>query len=130
MRRIVLFGLIIVALFLIAAAPLQEVGQSYREIFTIVLGLLIAALGSPITQFLKNKLGWSEKAGVMVTIVVAGVVALLEIFLSGQLNLGDLTLETFPQVFFMVFSIASIYYGLLKSTAGFFGRGALLKESG
>jgi predicted MFS family arabinose efflux permease len=127
--KIVLF-LIIVAVFLIAAAPLQEATNQWRDIFTVILGLAIAALGSPLSQWIKNVLGWSEKAGVAVVVVVAALVALLEIFLSGQFNLGNLTLENFPQLFFLVFSVASIYYGLLKSSQSFFGRGVLLKEKG
>lgn len=127
--KFVLF-LVIVAVLLVAANPLQEATNQWRDIFTVIIGLVIAALGSPITQALKNLLGWSEKAALVLTVVVAGVIAVLEIFLSGQFNFGDLTMTNFPQVFFMVFSVATIYYGLLKASEGFFGRKTLLKESG
>lgn len=130
MKFKVILLFIIVAILMTAAAPLQEATNQWRDIFTVIIGLIVAALGAPITQFLKNLFGFSEKAALALSVVVAVGVAVLELFLTGQLTGESFSIDNLPQAFFLVYSVTAIYYGLLKTSDGFFGRGLLLKRSG
>jgi hypothetical protein len=130
MKPKVVLLFIIVAVLMTAAVPLQEVTNQWRDIFTVILGLVVAALGAPITQALKNLLGWTEKAALVLSVVVALGVAVLELFLTGQLTGESFTIANLPQAFFLVYSVTAIYYGLLKTSEGFLGQGLLLKRSG
>lgn len=91
--------------------------MEWQELFTIVITLLIGVLGSGLTEYLKNKLGWDEKAAVVLTGVVAAVLGALQVFLSGAFGFGDLTWETLPALFGLIFTAATIYYKLLKGSA-------------
>ena len=102
--------------------------MEYNEIFRIVIILILGALGAPLTQWLKTTLGLQDGWAVAVTGIVAALVAIAEIFLSGAVGLGDLTLANFPAVFGLVFTAATVYYQLLKGVEGFFGQRFMLKD--
>lgn len=130
MKLKVVLLFIVLAVLMTAAVPMQEAANQWRDIFTVLIGLAVAALGAPITQALKNLLGWSEKGALALSVVVALGVAVLELFLTGQVTGESFTIENLPQAFFLVYSVTAIYYGLLKGTQGFLGQGLLLKEKG
>ncbi len=126
LKLVILF--IIVAVLLTASNPLQEDVNQWRQILTVVIGLVVAALGAPISQALKNLLGWSDKAALTLSVVVAMGIAVLELFLTQQLTGASFTLANLPEAFFLVYSVTAIYYGLLKSSDGLLGRGLLLRS--
>lgn len=107
--------------------------QNYREIITWVIMVLVAFLGAPITQIFKNLLSAifkkivEEKWALLLSAFVACGVALLEMWLSGQLAGWTLTPENFPSYFTAVFTVSQIYYNLFKSSSNILGTKALLK---
>jgi hypothetical protein len=122
--------LVIVALALIAANPMQQVEgtDTWREFIKALILLVVAAAGAPVTQAIKNLLKIEDRWALILTGAIAGLIAVLEMWLSGQLDFKAITLDNFPVAFFAVFSVATIYYGWLKNSPSFMGRGALLKE--
>jgi len=122
--------LIVLSMFLVAFRPMQEAAPTapgWRDVFKLFIFLFTAALGAPITQVIKNALGAQGRWALVITAVVSGVLAILELFLSKTLNFGNLTLETIPGATLMVFGVASVYYAWFKNSPSFFGQGGLLK---
>jgi len=76
--------------------------------------------GAPITQLIKNALSKifkqqvEERWALALSAVIACGLAVLEMFLNGQLVGVTITPETFPAFAGIVFSFAQIYYGLFK----------------
>ncbi len=102
-------------------------GTSWQDVFKAVIMIVIALAGSPVTQLLKNLLKIQDQAALLLTGVVSAGIAVLELWLSHVLVFDLITVDNFPNAFFMVFSLASIYFGLLKGTEGVFGKKLLLK---
>lgn len=122
-----------IVLFLIAAAPLQEEPAptlTWQDVFKTIIFLVIAAAGAPVTQVFKNMFKLEDRWALLLTGGVAAVIAVLEMWLAGVLDFTAITLQNFPTAFFAVFSVATIYYQLLKGADNFFGKGVLLKRSG
>jgi hypothetical protein len=105
----------------------------WQDVFKAIILLLIAALGSPFTQLVKNLLSKAfgkpveDRPALVVTGGVAAIFAVLEMWLSGVLDFSVLTLQSFPTAFFAVFTVASVYYAWLKGSESILGRGGLLK---
>ena len=93
--------------------------MDYVEFLKTIVFLVLAFLGMPLTQYLKDKLGWDQQAALLLTGAVAAVLGLAQLFLAGDLTLADFTLENFAAVFGMTFTIAQVWYKLLM-----FGREA------
>ena len=111
-----------------------EGSTSWQDVFKIAIMLSIAALGSPVTQWVKNGLSAllkkpiEDRLALVLTGAIACGVATLELWLSHALDFSTITVDTFPQAFFMVMTASTVYYGWLKGSESFFGRKALLKE--
>lgn len=110
-------------------------GFTYQDVFKMLILLIVAAGGAPITQLIKAGLAAlfkrpiEDRLALFITGVVAAGIAVLEMFLSGVLQLDLITLENFPSAFFAVFTVATIYYKLLIGSEGFFGKGFILRPS-
>ncbi|MDD1750433.1 MAG: hypothetical protein LUO89_11230 [Methanothrix sp.] len=115
-------------LFVVAFAPLAEAAQTWRDVLKGIIMLIVAAAGSPFTQLIKNMLKLEGRQALLLTGVVAGLFALLEMWLSGVLKFSEITIDNFPFAFTSVMTVATFYYGLLKGAEGFFGKKALLKK--
>lgn len=108
--------------------------DTWRQVFELVILLAVGLLGSPITQAIKNGLGKlfnitiEERLALALTGVIAAILAVVEMLLSGALNLKEITPGTFPGTFTAVFTVATFYYGLLKNSDSFLGKGALLRK--
>lgn len=102
--------------------------QNWSDLFQLVILLVIGLLGVPVTQALKNWLGWKDKAALGLTAGIAFVVAALEVYLSGLVNFAGLGLQDIPGLFGLLFTTATVYYKLLCGTSGFFGEGFVLKQ--
>jgi hypothetical protein len=108
--------------------------SSWQDVLKIVIMLVIAAAGAPVTQLIKNvfkslfNVTVEDRAALALTAVVAGVFAVLEMWLSGVLVFSSITLESFPATFFAVFSVATLYYGWLKGSESVFGKKLVLKK--
>ena len=101
---------------------------TWHDLLSLIIVLIVAAIGSPITQFFKNALKIEDKLAVVLTAVVAFVFALLEVWLGKLLDFQSITIDNIPNAFFMVYTIASIYYGLLKNSDGILGKKFLLRQ--
>lgn len=107
---------------------------TWQNVFKVLIMLVVAAAGAPFTQLIKLALTKifkqviEDRYALIVTGVVAAGFAVLEMWLSGVLKFGTITLENFPATFFAVFSVATIYFAWLKNSPSFFGEGGLLKK--
>lgn len=114
----------------------QQTGEStsWQDVFKVIIMLAVAALGSPVTQWVKNGLGVllkkpvEDRIALILTGLIACGVATLELWLSHALDFSTITVDNFPSAFFMVMTASTVYYGWLKGSESFFGRKALLKE--
>jgi len=102
-------------------------GATWNTIFKILIFLLMAFLGTSLTQQLKLWLKVEDRVALLLTVLVAAIFSILELFLSHTIGLADFTLERFPQTFMTIFALASIYYGWFKGSEGFLGKGGVLK---
>lgn len=101
---------------------------SWQSVFQVLIFLTIGFIGAPVTQFLKNKLGWEDRAAIALTAGVSLVLAGAEMALNGALTAQSFEVESLPATFFAMFGLSSLYYGWLKGSDSLFGRGGLLKE--
>jgi hypothetical protein len=125
---LVLILILFILLPTVAMRPLQEAGgTTWQDVFKAVIMLTIAIAGSPITQLLKIALKIEDRLALLLTGIVAAGIAVLEMWLSGLLDFRLVTIDSFPATFFAVFSVATVYYQLLKGTENIFGKKLLLK---
>ena len=107
--------------------------STWRDVFVLVIMLLVALFGAPITQLFKNLLSLlfkkvvENKWAVLLSAVVAVLLALLELWLNGQIHLFALTPTTFPAFIAAVFAVAQVYYQLFNEDATALGTAGLLK---
>lgn len=101
--------------------------KTWSDLLQLVAVLLVGLLGVPLTQAVKNWLGWSEKAALALSAVVAFGVALLEVWLDGRVDFIGLTPADVPSLFGLVFTVATVYYKLFSGSESFFGKGLVLK---
>jgi len=117
----------LIAVLLIAASPMAEVSKSWQDVFKLVIMLVTAALGAPVTQLFKTLLKIEDRPALILTGILASGIAVLELWLSHVLVFSSITVDTFPQAFAMVFTVSTIYYAWFKSGSSVLGRGLLLK---
>ena len=107
---------------------------TWNGVFFLVIMLVTGLIGSPVIQGIKN--GLSAVAGKPVedrwAMLIAGVVsaglAVLEMWLAGQLNFAEITPESFPVTFLAVYGVSNLYYGWFKNSQSKLGQGLLLKQ--
>jgi hypothetical protein len=127
MRKIILF--VLFALLLTASNPLVDApGFGWHDVFEIAIVGLLGLAGSPLTQLFKNMLKIDDRWAVLLTVIISGLVAVLELWLTGVLDFKLLNLQTLPNAFFAMFTLGSIYFGLFKNSQSVLGRGYLLKK--
>ncbi len=125
-----LFIFLLLVLLLFSLAFQVEDPSPWRGIFEWGLGIVIMLLGAPITQWIKVKLQVKDKLALLLTGTVAVIIAFAELFLSNVLSFSSFSLENFPTAFAVVFSVATIYYQLLKGSDSFLGTRLLLPKLG
>lgn len=109
--------------------------MDWRNIILLVIAGLVALFGAPIIQLIKNALSAvlkkpvEDRWAVALAMVVAGALALLEMWLTGQLDGVVITRDNFPTFFAGVYAVAQIYYGLFKNSNNILGKTALLTKS-
>jgi hypothetical protein len=102
--------------------------MNWNDVLKYVIMGLIAILGSPLTQWLKNQFKLEDRWALVLTGVVASVFAVGEMALSQAFDLSTLSLENFPKFFAAVFTLATVYFQWLKDSPSFLGAGGLLKK--
>jgi len=106
---------------------------NWRNVFEVIIILVVAAAGAPFTQMVKLLLTKlfhkviEDRWALVVTGIVAAIFAILETWLAGLLNFSLITRDNFPATFFMVFSVATVYFAWLKNSDSIFGKKLLLK---
>ena len=101
---------------------------TWRDVLQFVLTLVIGLIGVPITQAFKNYLHFTDKPAIILTAIIAGALALVEVYLSGQVVFSDITVRNFPEFFGLIFAIGTIYYHLMKTNSGIFGQRFMIKK--
>ncbi len=107
--------------------------ETWNDVLVTLIGLIALALGAPIIQLLKRlwnfifKTDLKDEWAVVFTGIMAAGIAVLNLWLMGELDFQTLTIETFPQMFFAVFASAAIFYKLFKDSSGVLGNKFLLK---
>lgn len=101
---------------------------TWRDVLQFVVILVIGLVGVPITQAFKNWFKWTDKPAIILTAVVAGLLAILEVWLSGQIVFAKVTIQNFPEAFGLIFAVATIYYHLLKNNSGIFGKKFMIRR--
>jgi hypothetical protein len=125
-----LFMFVVLLFFSLAFLPFQqEEVMNWRGILETVIVVVVMLLGAPFTQYLKNALKVKDKLALLLTGIVAVALAFGEMYLSGILNMSAFTLENFPLAFTSIFTVATIYYNLLKGTDSVLGTKLLLPSS-
>jgi uncharacterized membrane protein HdeD (DUF308 family) len=102
---------------------------TWSEVLKYVVFGIIAILGSPFTQWLKNQFKLVDRWALLLTGVVSAAFAVLELTLANLINWQTVTLATFPNIFFMVFGVSTIYFAWFKGTESVLGKNGLLKGS-
>lgn len=74
---------------------------------------LVGALGSPLIQWIKKQFGLEGKAAVWLTLAVSAGLAVLALFLSGELNAKEFTPENLLTGLGQILSAATLVYKLL-----------------
>ena len=74
---------------------------------------LVGSVGMPLIQWLKGLLGWESWKAMLLTVVVAVLLAILALFTSQELSLADLNWGNLAAVFGQVFTAATLAYKLL-----------------
>jgi len=86
--------------------------------FATIISLFIGWLGMGLTNYLKSKLGWEDKLAVALTALVSLTLAVLQLFVAGQVNPEMFTMANLPGTFGLIFAAATIIYkGLSKTPA-------------
>jgi len=124
-RKILFITVLLVLLFFSLAFQVED-PNPWRGIFEWAIGITILLLGAPIVQYLKNALGLKDNLALLLTGLVAVVLAVAELFLAGVMSFSSFTLENFPLAFTAVFTVATIYFKLLKESDSVFGKRLLL----
>lgn len=110
--------------------------MTWHNLFQLLITLLVGFAGAPVTQLFKAALNSVFKTTVedrwalLLTAVVGFGMALLEMALTGVLGEGGITLQNFPQHFFTVFSLATVYYQWFKGSETPLGVKGLLRPVG
>jgi hypothetical protein len=108
--------------------------ETWNDVFTTVILLIIALFGAPITQIFKNLLTMifkktiEDRWALLLTAVVAAGLAIAEQILAGVLNFKLIDPKSFPSFFGAVFTLATMYYSAMKNSTGVLGKGLLLKK--
>jgi hypothetical protein len=74
---------------------------------------LVGAIGSPLIQWIKQQFGLEGKAAVWLTLAVSAVLAVLALFISGELSAVEFTSENLLTVLGQILSAATLVYKLL-----------------
>lgn len=107
--------------------------ETWRDVFQMLIMLVVGLAGAPITQVIKKYLSQvtgkkiEERYALGLAGLIAAVLALAEMFLSGSLKLAEINAQTFPSSFFTMFALATAYYQFFKKSDGFLGKGKVLK---
>lgn len=102
--------------------------MSLHDAIVFVLTLLAGFLGVPIIQYVKERLGLQDAAAEVLAVVLSGLLAIVELVLTGQIVLSEITLESLPLIWGLVYALASVFYQLLKNSSGALAKLLLLRE--
>ena len=107
--------------------------MTWQDVFVTIIALIALAFGAPVIQLLKRlwnkifKTDLKDQWAVVFAGVISAGIAVLNLWLMGQLDFAALTIETFPQMFFAVLASATFFYKLFKDSNSVLGQKFLLK---
>jgi len=106
---------------------------TWNGVFFLIIALITGLVGSPIIQGIKNGLSAvigkpvEDRWAMLIAGAVSAGLAVLEMWLAGQLNFAEINPDNFPTTFLAVYGAANIYYGWFKNSTSKLGQGLLLK---
>jgi hypothetical protein len=106
--------------------------KTWHDVFVWLIMIIVLLSGAPVSQLIKLALqkifgtGVYDAWAVVVTGVTSFVLAMLEMWLSG--NLMGVTVATFPTWLSGILFVASLYWQLFKGSETFLGTKGLLRQ--
>jgi len=101
---------------------------TWQGLLQFFVTLVVGLLGVPVIQAIKNYFKLEDKMATMLAAVIAGGLALAELFLSGQVSYLDFTFVNIPTLFGLIFTVATIYYNLMKNVPNVLGAKFMVRE--
>lgn len=99
------FSTFMALVFLDIAAPDQE-----HNILVVGINLITGVLGVPLITWLKQKTGLRDGWAYLLAATVATLLAIGQLLITRQLNLENVLLDNFYEVFTSVFFISNAIY--------------------
>ena len=84
--------------------------HTYHELFILLISGFVGLIGTSLTQYLKEKVGINGTSALMLTVLVAAILATAEFFLTQSINI---TISNIPDIAFQIFGWATVFYNLL-----------------
>lgn len=103
-------------------------GYTYQDVFSLILTGLIVLAGIPLTQWMKQKMGVSDKAAMVLAGLVSGILAVVQLVLEAQLTDADFTVNNLPNVFFLIFGVGQFYYKFFRDNKGILGEKFMVRK--
>jgi uncharacterized protein (DUF486 family) len=101
----------------------------WRDVLQFLITVITGLIGVPVIQAFKNYLHLENKPAIILTVFVSVGLALLEVWLSCQVNFFNITPANFPEFFGLIFAVATVYYHLLKDNSGVLGRKFMIRQA-
>ena len=107
--------------------------NTWQDIFVTVIAGFVLLFGAPITQLFKILLSKifkktvEDKWALLLSLIVAGGLGALEMWLTGQFAHLIITPATFPAFLSVLFTVSQVYYRLFNASQTVLGTKALLK---
>ena len=108
--------------------------ESWQQVLFLILAVIVLLGGAPLIQLIKNLLSSlfktqiKDKWAVFLAVVCSIILALIEMWLTGQFTTWNITLQTFPAFLSSVLALAQVYFAWFKRDPTFFGASGLLKD--
>ncbi|MHC4073508.1 MAG: hypothetical protein ACYSUC_11565 [Planctomycetota bacterium] len=85
-----------------------------EQVIALIVSLILGAIDVPLIDWLKNKLGLSGMAAMLLAYVASFVIAAVALFASGQLGYADLNLANLFTVAAVMISTSQLVYKQLN----------------
>lgn len=83
------------------------------ELITIAISLISGILGVPLVTGLKNWLKLNDTKALLLTAVIAAILAEIQLTITGQLPLETTTLDNFYAVFTAIYTASNVVFKAL-----------------
>jgi len=85
-----------------------------QNLIMTLLVVLTGLFGMPITNWLKQQFNLKDQAALLLAGAVSAVLALGVLWANGQLLPEAVTFDRFPEILSAVFTVATVFYKILR----------------